>query len=244
MSKENYQNISKDLIYQELSPIYPILYSVLETAQAVVPECIDIFRQRCSDNKEIPSKVYKYLYPSLMRAIMQVLFHSQNIKTQALFDFDGDMKHLLDWETAILSNNGLAGNYAGYNYRILKALKGKLPPPGYSKRKQEYYKQTQLRQYKFSLFPSDNADSIQKPNIIFLWESINISDISLLLSCPRWGNATKVSDYFTVSIEHPILTYIPDIKPEAIIEDIDIEIMKLDEVDMSSKEEDQEKRDD
>ena len=244
MSRENNQNISKDLIYQELSPIYPILYSVLETAQAVVPECIDIFRQRCSDNKEIPNKVYKYLYPSLMRAIMQVLFHSQNIKTQALFDFDGDLKDLLDWETAILSNNGLASNYAGYNYRILKALKGKLPPPGYSKRKQEYYKQTHLMQSKFNLFQGDNADNIQKPNIIFLWESINLSNISLLLSCPSWGNATKVFDYFTVPIEHPILTYMPDINPEAIIEDIDIKIINLDEVDMSVNEEDQEKQDD
>ncbi len=228
MKNDYYGNISdsEEVIIRDLSPISPIIYTVLETANSVVPECIDIVRTRCTDQIQIPRRVYNWLYPSLMRAIVQVLLHSQNIRTQALFDNDGKIEDSLDWECRILSNNGLAGGFLGYSYRILKALHGELPPPGPSNRKQDYYCQSHLEQTKLQLFP-DEETNIQKPNVIYLWDNIGTSKIILSLSCPKWANATRAIPYFTAPIPHPVLTVKPDVKPEDIVEEINLDLLNL-----------------
>jgi len=221
---ESCGNISglKDEIVRELSPISPIVFTVLETANSVVPECIDVFRNTCSYKDKIPTRIYKNLYPSLMRAIVQVLLHHQNIQTQALFDTDGKIEDMLDWECNVLSNNGLAGKYCGYNYRILKALNGKLPPPGNSSRKREFYRQAHLAQSKFCLFP-DEQSNIQKSNVIYLWDNIGGNKINLTLVCPKWGNTSKAKDYFAESIEHPVLSIKPE--PEDIVKEIKLDYL-------------------
>lgn len=220
---ENISNL-RDKIIQDLSPISTITFTVLEIANSVVPECIGIFQTRCTDQEQIPKRVYNYLYPSLMRAIVQVLLHSQNIKTQALYDTDGEIIDILDWKCRVLSNNGLAGTYSGYNYRILKALNGKLPPPGNSGIKLDYYRQDHLIQRKFRLFPDEDSN-IQKPNVIYLWDNVGTTRITLALSCPKWGNIGKAEDYFTYPIEHPVLSLKPEMTPEDIVREINLDYL-------------------
>ena len=48
MSTVNYQNISEETICKELSPIFPTVYTVIELAQSIVPECIDIYEKKGS----------------------------------------------------------------------------------------------------------------------------------------------------------------------------------------------------
>jgi len=223
LMSRSYENISnmRDQIIQDLSPLSPIIFTVLETANSVVPECIDIFRTRCTDQENIPKRVYNNLYPSLMRAIVQVLLHSHNLKTQALLDTEGKIEDVLDWECKILSNNGLAGMYSEYNYRILKALDGKLPPPGKSGFKRNFFCQSHLMQRKFRLFPEQDSE-VQKANVIYLWD-IGREGITLALSCPKWGNVSKAESYFTEPIQHPVLSYRSEMTPEDIVKEIKLD---------------------
>ena len=241
MNAENCGNISdmfsSEVITKDLAELSPIIYNVLETAQAVVPDCIELFRKRCASEKGIPERVYKWLYPSLIRAIVQVLLHSQNVKTQILFDKDGNVNDLIDWDCVILSNNGLAGVFTGYNYRILKAISEKLPPPGISQTKQSYYCQDHLKQTRLKLFPYDYSNNMQKPNVIYLWSGYNNSPISLHLSCPKSGTLSTADDYFTVPIEHPVLA-ISNVNAQDIVEDIPIEKL-IPEFNISLKDEEE-----
>jgi hypothetical protein len=175
MEDEKCKNVSifsEDKVVGELSPLSPIIFTVLDTAYSIMPECIDVLNKRCIKIKEqkVPDKIYKSLEPSLMRAIMQILLQSRDIKTQALFELNSDIDYLSDWECVILSNNGLAGESGGYHYRILKAFDGQLPPPGISKAKVNYYCQTHLQQYHMKLFTNDEPNNLQKPNVIYLWD--------------------------------------------------------------------------
>jgi hypothetical protein len=164
-----------------------------------------------------------------MRAIMQMLFHSKDIRTEVLQDYDIKSQDIIDWDPIILSNNGLAGSFDGYKYRILKAakmnsLRDKLPPPGVSPKKQDFYCQSHLLQYKLNLDLSANPDTKQRPNVIFLWDKLSVSRIDIYLSCPRYGNEKIALAYFTVPIQHPALS-IPKIKTEDIIENIDLPLI-------------------
>jgi hypothetical protein len=84
MFEGNDENISalREEVKRDFSPIIPVIYTVLETAQSVVPECIDLFNKRCGDDSPDAGKIYRLLYPALMRAIMQVLLNSKNLKTK------------------------------------------------------------------------------------------------------------------------------------------------------------------
>jgi hypothetical protein len=228
MDEVNYENISdnfKETIKQDLSPISPTIYSVLETAQSIVPECIELFERHCGNEIQYSQKIYRLLYPSLMRAIMQILLNSKKLETKALFECDAYTSQKTDWERIILSNNGLAGKYAEHNYKILKAIKGdtvykKLPPPGFSNKKKQFYCQDHLLQVKMSLFPSEVTDKSSKHNVIYLWENPTKDSVSLYLACPKWGNGNKVEAYFVEPIEHPILS----VKPKVGMGDIETEL--------------------
>ena len=66
METSSYGNISdsKDIIIRDLSPISPVIYTVLETANAIVPECMEIIKTRCTNLDLIPKTVNSYFYPS------------------------------------------------------------------------------------------------------------------------------------------------------------------------------------
>ena len=229
MEAENYQNISRyspDVILNDLSSLTPTVYSALETANEIAPQCIGLFCDKQAID-EGDKKIIRLLYPSLLRAIVQVLLNSQQFKTQALMEKDGNVKDILDWECHILSNNGLAGKYGEFNYKILKGIDGKLPPPGYSRRKQDFYRQTHLLQSRFKTYDTSNDIIIvpQKPNVVYLWDRIS-SAIIMYLSCPSGGDEKHAYAHFTVPIEHPASTYKPPVKPEQIIEDIDLTVIE------------------
>lgn len=232
-------NISPDQtleIIRHLSPISPLIYGVVEAAQSVVPDCIELFNRRCGEEVRNLDKIHAGLYPSLMRAIMQILLNSKNLKTQVPHERDADAlllkttdRVLPDWDRLILSNNGLAGRFAGHDYRLLKALKGetlqqKLPPPGRSHKKQNYYCQSHLLQCRMNLFPSDGDDPVETPryNVIYLWDNSSGNLISLYLCCPKWGNESKAETYFIEPIENPVLSIRPVVEPEDIMQEIDL----------------------
>ncbi len=236
MVDENYKNISDDSfkskLINDLSPISPAIYTVLETAQSIVPDCVEIFNRRCGKKVQEFPKIYKSLYPPLMRGIMQILLKSENLKTQLVNDYDGKKISLNDWGREILSNNGLMGDFAGHDYRILKALKANtlnemLPPPGQSWKKREFYNQKQLLQSEMPFFP--NAGIAKKHNVIFLWDNPNENSVSLYLCCPKWGTHNKAGAYFIEPIEHPVLSVMPLVNTEEIVEEINLEKIQTEE---------------
>jgi len=234
MFEENDENISalREEIKKDFSPITPIIYTVLETAQSVVPECIELFNERCGNDSPDAGKVYRLLHPSLMRAIMQILLNSKNLKTKAVIDHDNyDIK--ADWERIILSNNGLAGKYADRNYRLLKALRSEtigniLPPPGQSRKKSNYYCNSHLQQFRMPLYPSEGGCELPKHNVIYLWDNPTANSVSLYLVCPKWGRGNKAVAYFIDPIEHPALSIRPPVEPDEIVRELDLEKLRDD----------------
>jgi hypothetical protein len=163
-----------------------------------------------------------------MRAITQYLLNIQHIKTKA--ETDGKVDN---WACEILSNNGLAGNYADRNYKILKAFRIylydeesgktstilKIPPPGQSKRKQRYYRQSHRQQYIMNFSPLGKA-ILPKHNALYLWDNPTPNSLNLYYACPKWCGTNYAEEYFIQQIPHPILTIKPSVSPEDIVEDI------------------------
>jgi hypothetical protein len=235
MDVNNDENISEQLkreIIQDFAPITPIIFTALETAQSVVPDCINLIVKKCKIDNEFLKQICRYLEPSLMRAILQLLLKSKNIKTLAVFE-DKAKSFDEDWDRLILCNNGLAGNYADRKYRLIKAIKSdilekKLPPPGQSKIKQAYYSNIHVNQGIFQFFPNDICAK-QKHNSIYLWDKSPSNSILLYLACPKWGRGNRVSTYFVEPIEHPLfLLQAPAIEPEDIVNDIPLEKLQTD----------------
>ena len=81
---------------------------------------------------------------------------------------------------------GLAGDYRGYRFRILKSPDGTLPPPGRSPVRRAFYAQQP------SLFGYDE-DRGPRPNIIFLWRFATGGIPEIFLAVPKAGANTKVS---------------------------------------------------
>ncbi len=235
MNEENDENISNSLgeeTKRDLAPITPVIYTALEIAQSIVPECIDSL-ERYGQEGGHSEKIKKWLYPSLMRAIVQTLLNSKNLKTKRLLEHDNGSFQNADWERIILSNNGLAGEYADRKYRILKALKyddinKKLPPPGNSSVKKSFYCQRHLQQYMMPLFSPAEISTIQKHNVIYLWDNPAKDSIILYLSCPKWGDGSRAEAYFIEPIEHPVLSVKPAIEIGEIVQEIGLEKLKQD----------------
>jgi len=234
MSAENDQNISEQLkreIFEDFSPITPIIYIALETAQSIIPDCLDLIIEKCKIENEFTNKICAYLRPTLIRSIVQLILKSNNVETLAITEEKISSMND-DWGRLILSNNGLAGNYAQRNYRILKAFKtnaiaNKLPPPGQSIKKQKYYCNFHLRQSRMKLFTED-IEQIPKHNAIYLWDESSSGSIFLYLACPKWGKGNKVSAYFIEPVEHPITLLERLISPEEITEELGLEKLQID----------------
>ncbi|MFC2015021.1 hypothetical protein ACFLUP_03415 [Chloroflexota bacterium] len=208
-SEENNKYISllREEILADFSPITPVIYTSLDTAHAIIPECIEaIVSEREVDEKDL-GRICAYLRPMLMRSIMQIYLKTFDITTSAVKE--EDQKPLTgDWDRRILSNNGLTGTYEQRQYRLLKALKSntllnKIPPPGHSREKQKFYCNDHMYQPKMKLYENDNSD-ILKHNALYLWDDYYSDSISLYIACPRWGKGNKVTTYFIDLIEHPI----------------------------------------
>ena len=194
-----------DQILDELYEFIPVLYGAFDDAN---PKAIEFLKK----NGKIP-KASNHLYPQLIRFLVHNYLHDEGINSQLLNENDEVIKKEARSEPflppEILPSNGIAGFVEGYNYRVLKALKGKdkLPPLGSfykNSPKHEFYCQTHLKRRQLHLIPPKKPHKLtSKPNITFLWEATRSQAINLYLSIPKSGNATKAIAYYTTLIPHP-----------------------------------------
>lgn len=224
------ENISKLIpppkqILDELHEFIAVLYGALDDAN---PKATEFLKH----NGRI-RKANNQLYPHLIRFLVHNYLDDEGIKTQLVNENDEVIREEEypepKWEHNILASNGIAGMIAGYNFRVLKALKAleveqKLPPPGSSDTdspKRKFYCQNHLKGHQLYLVPPDKPTKpTSKPNIIFLWDVDRNNAIILYLSVPRWGNSTKAKAYYTELIPHPATTISSDAQETKSLEEI------------------------
>jgi hypothetical protein len=97
----------------------------------------------------------------------------------------------IDYETEQLSNLGLAVATDGARFRILKSDQGRLPPPGPSTKRQQFWAQ------QGSLFPiskSDNGATTGVVNFVLHWNADREYGLSrVYLACPKAGGTSRAS---------------------------------------------------
>jgi hypothetical protein len=123
------------------------------------------------------------------------------------------------FETENIANSGLFIHNDNYNLRIKKSDRGKLPAPGHSISRQQYYKQSgvflrnteNIPQMPLNLPDFREYQSGDKLNLLVLWnldprEKYKIGNISL--ACPKDGGVSSntVIAYWHVPIPDGILT--------------------------------------
>lgn len=175
-------------IFPNLEQLATILYEVFEVS---TPEAKDYFENR-------GEPIDRYLFNDLVRYGVKKRLVTRGHSVVHEEEEHGAVDNGNSFRP--LANNGLAGAYNGYRYRILKADDGTLPPPSPSKRKQAFFSQ-QLA------FPDMGIGDQQvfRPNVVFLWETDSKSNFSRLqLSCPKSGDGNKAEHYFTEPIPHPV----------------------------------------
>lgn len=118
---ENKGALPPEQVLQDLSPLHPVLYRVLEQA---VEEARAFFETRDEKNDV-------YLFPHVVRYCALRLLDAANNR---------DVSYTLH----ALTNNGLQIECRGYLIRIWKANEGELPAPGSSLAKQAFYQQLTL----------------------------------------------------------------------------------------------------
>lgn len=194
-------------VIRDLSSLIPKVYRAVEVGVAKAKEYFD------SHNKE---QVDPYLGPSIMR------WHTINTLRKSGEEASEDNEICLN----NVPNNGIYLDNGRYHIRVLKSNNGRLPVPGHSNRRQQYYQQMQL-------FSSDNDGDI---NLIILWDVDKNYSLSVLsLACPKSGGVTQesVAAYWHCKIPDAILygeyDIEADIKDEDIFYDLDLSEDKLDE---------------
>ena len=238
----------KTEIESDFASITPIIFNSLTVAQQTVPECLATILSSCGfkngkypvELEEKVGQVKRQFKAHLMRAATQILLQSHGVTTKAV-NGKNNQKNPIDWERNILSNNGIAGTYAGRNYKILKALwtsvldetsgeyvrKISIPLPGDSKARRTFYRQSHCQQFLWDLWLGGDV-KIPKYNALYLWDDPTPSTLNLYLACPKWCDDYNVEAYFIAPILHPLLTMKSDITPGEIIEDIELSRIELD----------------
>jgi hypothetical protein len=181
----------------QLAPLVPPLYRSIE---ASVQEARNFF----DDRGEV---IDPFLFPCLVR------YHAKLLLQEA--------GQAAEYELDDLANNGLYLRFGGYQIRILKSDNGKLPVPGLSKPKQEFYNQ----QLEFDFMNS--GPGLSQPsllNLVVLWEVSGLRNLEkLTLVCPKAGSTTRdsVEQYWEIHIPHPAHSQEPQQFAET-VEDLEI----------------------
>lgn len=109
-----------------------------------------------------------------------------------------------------IPQNGLYLIDGNFHFRVLKADEGRLPVPGNSKVKQDFYQQ---RFHQGALaFPDQEslASTIQPVGFVVLWDTDLGYTImhKLILACPKSGDVSRASVgvHWREFIEHPVLS--------------------------------------
>jgi hypothetical protein len=183
----------------QLAPLIPPLYRSIE---ASVQEARSFF-----DDRE--ERVDPFLFPCLVR------YHAKLLLEEA--------GQTADYELDDLANNGLYLRFGGFQIRILKSDNGKLPVPGPSKPKQEFYSQ----QLEFDFMQSKSGQpACSLLNLVILWDLSSLRNLErLTLVCPKAGSTTRdsVEQHWEIQIPHPA----DSMKTEpgiTIVEDLEISL--------------------
>ncbi len=167
---------------ETLLRLTPLIQSLYHALEAATQEARLYFDQR----KEPADP---FLFPCLVR------YHAKLILNEA--------GQNANYELDDLANNGLYLRYAGFQIRVLKSDNGRLPVPGASKQKQEFYNQ----QLSFG-FMEANSGNPENPilNLVVLWDVTSRQNLEpLILACPKAGSETResVEEHWQIEIPHP-----------------------------------------
>ena len=167
-------------ILESLTSLIPHLYHSLEAA-------IQAARSFFDERNEKPDP---YLFPCLVRYHAKLLLRER--------------EQAADYEFDDLANNGLYLVFGEYPIRVLKSDDGRLPVPGNSKAKQEFYNQ----QLSFTFMPGSVTLPMSRMNLVVLWDTDSLWNLErLTLVCPKAGGVTResVETHWEIQIPHPAL---------------------------------------
>ena len=167
---------------ETLAQLTPLVRTLYHSIEASIQEARSFFDARSAT-------VDPFLFPCLVR------YHAKFLLNEA--------GQAADYELDDLANNGLHLRFAGFQIRILKSDNGRLPVPGPSKPKQEFYNQ----QLEFG-FMNAGADAIDRNvvNLVVLWDVTGLRNLErLTLVCPKAGSTTRdsVEQHWEIQIPHP-----------------------------------------
>lgn len=161
--------LSPEIVMQELSPLFPSIYSALDFGAGKAKEFFE--KQETLEGKNIDL----YLAPHLVR------YYALNFLKRNGQDAREDNELSLD----NIPFNGIHINHGCYQIKILKSNKGDLPVPGHSKTRREYYDQR---------FIDFGNGELQDVKLILLWNVDMFYGLGILsLAFPKSGGITRES---------------------------------------------------
>jgi hypothetical protein len=174
-----------DEVLRDLSHLLTITYSALDYGTY---QSLSFFENH---KDEADKRIDPFLGPHLVR------FYA---KKALIKDSNGYFR------TENIANSGLFIYNEKYNLRIKKSDRGKLPAPGHSISRQQYYRQMPINLPEFKEYQSSD-----KLNLLILWnldpeEKYRIGSLSL--ACPKDGGVSSrtVVAYWHVFVPYGILT--------------------------------------
>jgi hypothetical protein len=236
------QGLTEGECYQNISKGKPSCQKVLDEIPKFISALQDAFddsHPKCKDfikKNGLNKKTYNQFYPQMMRFLVHNYLEQEGVKNQLVDVNDAPIEEnnvnengkteKKIWDPSVLPNNGIAGEYKDYNYRVLKALKYKmtinnnleevreiidlLPPPGstdINNPRCKFFCQSHLKGYqKHLIAPEKPKKPLLKHNIIIVWDVNQNNFIKLYLAIPKWGNGRQVKVYDMVAIKHPAET--------------------------------------
>jgi len=213
------------VIYEHMKPIIPLIQDALDYGHQIAMGVLKENKNNLPEHMKTPNE---WIHSHLVRWAAQTHLCAEVQKTEFCEEVDGVPK----WDIKNLPNNGLAGEFNGRKYRILKGRNGELPAVSLSSVKINLYKQEHITK-PYLLPPVDGkTPKPKKYNVVFLWDIDPNNYIRLYLSCPRFWANNKAYDYFTRLLPHSAEAVITKItEPE--LEEYNIpslEIQRIDEM--------------
>lgn len=198
---------SADTVTRDLEDLLGLFQRVMRNANSNAREFFSNLRREPDAS----------LFPPMIRYFAKIEFSELG---QAVYDEveEDDQAETHELTLEPLGNNGLCLDVKGYRIRILKADRdGRVPDPGNSKRKREFYSQIG-RQLPLPLqLEQPEPERPQESNLLLLWElNVGTYDISRMwLVYPSgYSETTKhVSNLWRVELKPEFPTPDPSIVP-------------------------------
>jgi hypothetical protein len=165
----------------DLKPLTDALYEVIERAVADAQAYLDAKRVELR-GPDGDDAIDPYVFSQLVRFYASELLASSSFAE-------------LGYRLERLPNCGIYLEYLGYLIRLWKADEGKLPAPGASLSKQDFYQQP--------LFAEDRPRKLA-----VLWETYKSGKVSLILACPSGEGEPwqPGQSHWELTIPHPATT--------------------------------------